>query len=327
MHTDTLQKTLHQARETLTIEGQALLDLAQRLDGQFTAVVERILSLAGRVVVMGMGKSGHVARKVAATLASTGTPAFFVHPAEASHGDLGMLTQADLLLALSNSGETEELTALLPTIKRQGIALAAMTGNARSTLARHADWVLDSRVAREACPLNLAPTASTTAQMALGDALALALLTARGFVAADFARSHPGGALGRRLLTHVRDVMHSGSDLPRVSPEASLLALIHEISAKALGCAAVVDAQGRVQGMFTDGDLRRCIETAPGDLHRLSAGEAMHRQPHTIAADALAADAAHLMEEHGITAVLVVDAHQRLQGIVHIRDLMRAKVI
>jgi len=322
---------LHQARATLELEAQALLALAQRINGNFCAVVQQVLQLAGRVVVMGMGKSGHVARKIAATLASTGTPAFFVHPAEASHGDLGMVTKTDLVLALSNSGETAEITALLPTIKRQGIPLVAMTGKLHSTLARHANWILDSHVAREACPLNLAPTASTTAQMALGDALAMALLRMRGFAAEDFARSHPGGALGRKLLTHVRDVMHSGADLPRVPPAASLPALIHEISAKTLGCAAVVDAAGRVQGMFTDGDLRRHMEAlmdAGGDLRgSLRAEHIMQRQPHTIAAQALASEAARLMEEHGITAVLVVDAQQRLEGIVHIRDLMRAGVI
>ena len=325
---DTLDvpRALRLARETLDIEVHALLAMSQRLDGAFGEVVQRILRLSGRVVVMGMGKSGHVARKVAATLASTGTPAFFVHPAEASHGDLGMVTGADLVLALSNSGETDELTGVLPAIKRQGIALVAMTGGLQSTLARHADWVLDTRVDREACPLNLAPTASTTAQLAMGDALAVALLDARGFGAEDFARSHPGGSLGRKLLTHVRDVMRSGDELPQVSAQASFVELMREMSAKGLGCSAVVDAAGVLQGIFTDGDLRRCVEGG-ADLRALRAGDVMHKGPRTIAAESLAVDAARLMEEHGITAVLVADAQQHLRGVVHIRDLMRAKVI
>ncbi|GGH65085.1 arabinose 5-phosphate isomerase [Comamonas phosphati] len=319
-------RALRLACETLDIEAEALKAMSQRLNGAFSEVVQRILRLSGRVVVMGMGKSGHVGRKVAATLASTGTPAFFVHPAEASHGDLGMLTSDDLVLALSNSGETDELTGVLPAIKRQGIPLVAMTGGLQSTLAKHADWVLDTRVEREACPLNLAPTASTTAQLAMGDALAVALLDARGFGAEDFARSHPGGSLGRRLLTHVRDVMRSGKDLPRVLPEASCVDLMREMSAKGLGCSAVVDAAGVLQGIFTDGDLRRSVE-AGVDLRQRKAAEVMHPRPRTIAADMLAVAAARLMEEHGITSVLVVDAQQHLQGVVHIRDLMRAKVI
>lgn len=319
-------RALRLARDTLGIEADALQAMSQRLDGVFGEVVQRILRLSGRVVVMGMGKSGHVGRKVAATLASTGTPAFFVHPAEASHGDLGMVTGIDLVLALSNSGEADELAALLPAIKRQGIALVAMTGGAQSTLARHADWVLDTRVEREACPLNLAPTASTTAQMAMGDALAVALLDARGFGAEDFARSHPGGALGRKLLTHVRDVMRSGNELPKVGIDASFVELMREMSAKGLGCSAIVDAAGVLQGIFTDGDLRRRVE-AGTDLRALQAGDVMHKGPRTIAEDALAVDAASMMEEHGITAVLVADAQRQLRGVVHIRDLMRAKVI
>ena len=319
-------RALRLACETLDIEAEALKAMSQRLNGAFTEVVQRILRLSGRVVVMGMGKSGHVGRKVAATLASTGTPAFFVHPAEASHGDLGMLTSDDLVLALSNSGETDELTGVLPAIKRQGIPLVAVTGGLQSTLAKHADWVLDTRVEREACPLNLAPTASTTAQLAMGDALAVALLDARGFGAEDFARSHPGGSLGRRLLTHVRDVMRSGKDLPQVLPEASCVDLMREMSAKGLGCSAIVDAAGMLQGIFTDGDLRRSVE-AGVDLRQRKAAEVMHPRPRTIAPDMLAVAAARLMEEHGITSVLVVDAQQHLQGVVHIRDLMRAKVI
>lgn len=319
-------RALRLACETLDIEAEALKAMSQRLNGAFSEVVQRILQLSGRVVVMGMGKSGHVGRKVAATLASTGTPAFFVHPAEASHGDLGMLTSDDLVLALSNSGETDELTGVLPAIKRQGIPLVAMTGGLQSTLAKHADWILDTRVEREACPLNLAPTASTTAQLAMGDALAVALLDARGFGAEDFARSHPGGSLGRRLLTHVRDVMRSGQDLPQVRPEASCVDLMREMSAKGLGCSAIVDAAGVLQGIFTDGDLRRSVE-AGVDLRQHQAADVMHPRPRTIAPDMLAVAAARLMEEHGITSVLVVDAQQHLQGVVHIRDLMRAKVI
>lgn len=319
-------QALRLARDTLDIEVQALQAMSARLDGAFAQAVAKILDLHGRVIVMGMGKSGHVGRKLAATLASTGTPAFFVHPAEASHGDLGMVTEQDLVLALSNSGETDELTSVLPALKRQGVPLIAMTGGLQSTLARHADWVLDTSVAREACPLNLAPTASTTAQLALGDALAMALLEARGFRAEDFARSHPGGSLGRKLLTHVGDVMRSGEDMPVVAPEASFSDLMRAMSAKNLGMAVVVAADGRVQGIFTDGDLRRCIE-AGMDLRSKQARDVLHAQPRSIAREALAAEAAQLMERHGITSVLVVDSQQVLQGIVHIRDLMRAKVI
>jgi len=275
---------------------------------------------------MGMGKSGHVGRKTAATLASTGTPALFVHPAEASHGDLGMIQSQDLVLALSNSGESEELSAILPLLKRLGITLVAITGGAGSTLARHADIVLDSSVAKEACPLNLAPTASTTAQLAWGDALAVALLDARGFRAEDFARSHPGGALGRRLLTHVRDVMRAGEQVPRVSPSATFGQLMQEMSSKGLGASAIVDASGRPVGVFTDGDLRRLIETGT-DLRALTAEQVMRPQPKTVRADALAAQAVELMEHHRITSVLVVDAHGLLCGALNSNDLMRAKVI
>ncbi|MCT9811515.1 KpsF/GutQ family sugar-phosphate isomerase [Acidovorax sp. Be4] len=319
-------RALELARETLGIEAQALQALSDRLSPAFAQVVERILALRGRVVVMGMGKSGHVGRKIAATLASTGTPAFFVHPGEASHGDLGMVTEADLVLALSNSGESDEIAALLPALRRQGVPLVGMTGGAESTLARHADWVLDTRVEREACPLNLAPTASTTAQLAMGDALAVALLDARGFRAEDFARSHPGGALGRKLLTHVGDVMRSGEDIPRVPAEASFLELMREMSAKGLGASAIVGPQGELRGIFTDGDLRRRIE-AGDDLLSTTAGAVMHPQPRTIRVDALAVDAARLMEQHGITSVLVVEGADQLVGVVHIRDLLRAKVI
>ena len=288
--------------------------------------MEKILALRGRVVVMGMGKSGHIGRKIAATLASTGTPAMFVHPAEASHGDLGMITPDDLVLAISNSGESQEMAAILPVLKRLGAPIVAMTGNAESTMAKHADLWLDSAVDKEACPLNLAPTASTTAQLALGDALAVALLDARGFRAEDFARSHPGGALGRKLLTHVSDVMRSGDDTPRVLPGTAFSALMREMSAKGLGATAVVDADDRVLGIFTDGDLRRLLEQGV-DLRAKTAADVMHVSPCVISRHALAVDAADLMESRRITSVLVVDDAGRLCGAVNSNDLMRAKVI
>jgi arabinose-5-phosphate isomerase len=275
---------------------------------------------------MGMGKSGHVGRKIAATLASTGTPAFFVHPAEASHGDLGMLTAADLVLAISNSGESEELAVLLPALLRLGVVLVAMTGRPASTLAQHAHWVLSCAVEQEACPLNLAPTASTTAQMALGDALAVALLDARGFREEDFARSHPGGSLGRRLLMHVRDLMRSGEALPAVPPQASLDELLRAMTGKGLGAAAVAAAAPRPLGIFTDGDLRRLIERGV-ELRGLRAEQVMHRQPRTVREDALAVTAAEVMEQHRVTSVLVVDEAGRLVGALNSNDLMRAKVI
>lgn len=314
------------ARRTLEIEADALLALRGRLGGGFTGALAAILACTGRVVVMGMGKSGHVGNKIAATLASTGTPAFFVHPAEASHGDLGMVTPQDVVLALSNSGESDELTALLPVLKRLGVTLIAMTGRPQSTLARHADFVLDSGVEKEACPLNLAPTASTTAQLALGDALAVALLDARGFREEDFARSHPGGALGRKLLTHVRDVMRSGEAVPRVAPGAGFFDLMREMSAKGLGAAAIVDDAGRLQGVFTDGDLRRRLE-AGIDLRTLTAEQVMSPGGRRIGPDALAAEAAALMEQARINTLLVVDAAGVLVGAVSTNDLMRAKVI
>lgn len=319
-------RALHLARETFDIEAQALLGLKDRTDERFARAVEVLLKVRGRVVVMGMGKSGHIGRKIAATLASTGTPAMFVHPAEASHGDLGMIKAVDAVLAISNGGESDEITSILPVLKRLGAPLLALTGNPRSTLARHADIVLDSGVAKEACPLNLAPTASTTAQLALGDALAVALLDARGFKAEDFARSHPGGALGRKLLTHLSDVMRKGDAVPRVGPDASFGDLMREMSAKGLGASAIVDPQGRVLGIFTDGDLRRLIEKG-ADLRGASAGEVMHANPRTIRDDVLAAEAAQMMEQHRITNVLVVDAAGVLVGAVNSNDLMRAKVI
>ena len=320
------QRAIALAQETLAIEASAVMELKGRIGTSFAQAVALVLSIRGRVVVMGMGKSGHVGRKIAATLASTGTPAMFVHPAEASHGDLGMITAQDLVLAISNSGESQEMAVLLPVLKRLGTPLIAMTGNAQSTMAQHADLWLDCAVAKEACPLNLAPTASTIAQMALGDALAVALLDARGFRAEDFARSHPGGALGRKLLTHVSDVMRSGDAVPRVAPDASFSELMREMSAKGLGAAAIVNAQGQLLGIFTDGDLRRLVEQGR-DLRSSVASDVMHTQPKTIGLHALAVDAAELMESHRITSVLVLDAKGNLCGAVSSNDLMRAKVI
>jgi arabinose-5-phosphate isomerase len=319
-------QALELARDTLRIEADAVAAAASRLDAGFSEAVRLMLAAKGRVVVMGMGKSGHVGRKVAATLASTGTPALFVHPAEASHGDLGMITAADVVLAISNSGESDELTVLLPVLKRMHVALVAMTSRRDSSLGRHAAVWLDTSVAREACPLNLAPTASTTVQLAVGDALAVALLDARGFKPEDFARSHPGGSLGRKLLTHVRDVMRSGDAVPRVPQSATLMALMREMSAKGLGASAVVDDAGAILGIFTDGDLRRLIETGT-DLRTAMACDVMHPNPRTVTQDALAVDAADLMEAHRISSVLVVDGAGRLCGAVNTHDLMRAKVI
>ena len=318
--------TLHMAREALDIEAQALLAMKDRLDERFVQAAALILGASGRVVVTGMGKSGHVGTKIAATLASTGTPAMFMHPGEASHGDLGMIQAGDVVLGLSNSGESDELVAILPVIKRLGVPLIAMTGGLQSSLARHANVVLDTGVAKEACPLNLAPPASTTAQMAMGDALAVALLDARGFKPEDFARSHPGGSLGRRLLTHVSDIMRKGDDVPRVTPEASFSELMQEMSRKGLGATSVVNAQGQVLGVFTDGDLRRLIEKGL-DLRQLKASDVMHANPRTLRDDALAAEAADLMEAHRITSVLVVNAQGELGGAINTNDLMRAKVI
>ena len=314
----------------LGIEAQALLALQQRIAGPmaaaFAQAVKTMLACRGRVVVMGMGKSGHVGRKIAATLASTGTPAMFVHPAEASHGDLGMVTPADVVIALSNSGESDELNAILPVLKRLGVPLIAITGRADSTLASHAELVLDSAVAEEACPLNLAPTASTTAQMALGDALSVALLDARGFAAEDFARSHPGGSLGRKLLTHVRDVMRQGERVPAVRPDTGFVDTMKEMSAKGIGCAAIVDDAGRPIGIFTDGDLRRLIEGG-GDVRQLRAGAVMRPDPKRVRADALAVEAADVMEIAKVTSVLVVDEAGVLVGALTSNDLLRAKVI
>ncbi len=314
------------ARKTFEIEAAAVLGLAGRVGPEFAEAVALMMACRGRVVVMGMGKSGHIGRKIAATLASTGTPAMFVHPAEASHGDLGMITGQDLVLAISNSGESEELTSILPVLSRQGVPLVAITGGMQSALARHARVTLDSSVAQEACPLNLAPTASTTAQLALGDALAVALLDVRGFKEEDFARSHPGGALGRKLLTHVSDVMRRGDDVPKVGLDTGFTDLMREMSSKGLGASAVVDGAQHVLGIFTDGDLRRLVEKGV-DLRSSKAGDVMKANPRTVRSDALAVEAVALMEQFRITSVLVVDEGGVLCGALNSNDLMRAKVI
>ena len=314
-------------RRVFEIEQDALAAVAARIDGAFTAACQAILAGRGRVVCTGMGKSGHVARKIAATLASTGTPAFYVHPGEAAHGDLGMVTDADIVLALSYSGESDELLLLLPALKRQGNTVIAMTGRPESSLAREADVHLDVSVPAEACPLHLAPTSSTTASLAMGDALAVALLEARGFTADDFARSHPAGALGRRLLLHITDVMHAGDDVPRIGPDASVSEALVEMSRKRLGMTAVVDADGRLLGLYTDGDLRRSLDDAAADLRATRIADVMTRGPKTIDAVALAVEAAQLMEAHKINALLVVDGDQRVVGALNIHDLLRARVV
>lgn len=320
------EHSIELAREVLRIEAGAVAALASRLDEQFVAAVRLLLACRGRVVVTGVGKSGHIARKIASTLASTGTPSFFVHPAEASHGDLGMITRDDVVLALSYSGESDELRTILPIVKRLGAKLIALTGNGRSTLAMLADVTLDARVDKEACPLDLAPTASTAAALALGDALAIAALDARGFGHDDFARSHPAGALGRRLLTHVRDVMRSGDDIPRVDDRATLADAVLEISRKRMGMTAVVDQAGRLAGIFTDGDLRRSLERGI-DIRATSVAAAMTRGPRSIRQEALAAEAVDLMEANRITQLPVVDADGRVVGALNIHDLLRAKVL
>jgi len=319
-------EALASARRTLQTETQGLQDLSDRLDDSFGAAVRLLLDCRGRVVVSGLGKTGHIARKIAATLASTGTPAFFVHAAEAVHGDLGMITADDVLIALSYSGTGTELLTIVPVLRRMGARLISITGNPESDLARLADVHLDASVAQEACPLSLAPTASTTASLALGDALAVACMEARGFGKEDFARSHPGGALGRRLLTHVRDVMRQGKDLPTVPEDAPLFRALEEISAKRMGMTAVVDAAGRPAGIFTDGDLRRLIERQ-GDVRGLSVAAGMSRNPRSIGPDALAAEAAQIMDTLRLNQMLVVDAQGMLLGALHIHDLMAAKVV
>lgn len=321
------ERALALARDVLATEASAIRALEKRLGASFLAAARALYECRGRVVVTGIGKSGHIARKVAATLASTGTPAFFVHAAEASHGDLGMITSDDIVLLLSNSGETDELVTLVPHLKRQGARLIALTGNEQSSLAFAADVHLDASVDTEAGPLGLAPTASTTAALALGDALALTLLDARGFSVEDFARSHPGGSLGRKLLTHVRDVMRTGDALPTVPLTASFAEAIVEISGKGMGMTAVVDKDRRVAGIFTDGDLRRCL-TRVGDFGAVKLAELMTPNPRTIGADRLAIDCVELMETPPkVSQLLVVDDERRLVGALHLHDLFRAKVV
>ncbi|MBV2209905.1 MAG: KpsF/GutQ family sugar-phosphate isomerase [Thermomonas sp.] len=314
-------------RRVFAIEAEALNAVAGRIDGAFSAACRAILACKGRVVCTGMGKSGHVARKIAATLASTGTPAFYMHPGEAAHGDLGMVTDADVLLALSYSGESDEILLLLPALKRQGNTVIAMTGRPQSSLASEADLHLDVAVPTEACPLHLAPTSSTTASLAMGDALAIALLEARGFTADDFARSHPAGALGRRLLLHITDVMHVGDEVPKVTPDASISAALMEMSRKRLGMTAIVDETDTLLGLYTDGDLRRSLDDAQIDLRNTRIDAVMTRAPKTINTEALAVEAAQMMEAHKISGLLVTNAQGTLVGALNIHDLLRARVV
>jgi arabinose-5-phosphate isomerase len=326
METQNYTSRLECAREVLRTEAEAIEALASRLNGAFSQAIDMILACKGRLVITGMGKSGHVARKIAATLASTGTPAFFVHPAEAVHGDLGMIMRDDVLLALSNSGESDEVLAMWPALKRKGVRTIAMTGRDTSTMARLADIHLDAHVDREACPLGLAPTTSTTAQMALGDALAVTLMSDRSFREEDFAMSHPAGSLGRRLLVRVADIMHQGDELPCVRDDASLKDALLEISKKGLGLTAVVDKQGMLVGVFTDGDLRRTLDRTQ-DLSGVRIAEVMTRSPRTITADALATEAVEQMESAHILCLLVLDAQGQLAGALNMHDLFRAGVV
>ena len=314
------------AREVLEIEARAVNSLRARLDETFATACKLIDDTPGRIVVTGMGKSGHISSKIAATLASTGKPAFFMHPAEASHGDLGMITGQDLVLAISYSGETQEVVTILPLVKRMGAKLVSMTGNPKSTLARIADVHLDVGVSEEACPLNLAPTASTTAMLAMGDALAVALLKNRGFTAEDFARSHPSGSLGKRLLLRVGDVMRTGDDIPAVGPGVRLRDGLMEMTQKGLGMTAVVDDDRHILGIFTDGDLRRALD-AGADVHTTSMAEVVHGNCRTTAEDILAAEAVHVLEENKITSLLVADDDNRLIGALNIHDLFRAGIM
>ncbi|TDK65917.1 KpsF/GutQ family sugar-phosphate isomerase [Sapientia aquatica] len=324
------ERILQLASSTLTIEADAIAALNQRIssktDSSFVDAVKLLLNCQGRVVVSGIGKSGHIARKIAATFASTGTPAFFVHAAEAAHGDLGMVTANDVFIAISYSGEAGELISIMPLIKRMGAHLIAITGNPDSRLAQLADIHLNAHVDKEACPLNLAPTASTTVTLALGDALAVAVLDASGFREEDFARSHPGGALGRRLLTHVRDVMRSGEQIPSVQSDCSLVAALLEITKKGIAMTAIVDADNTLLGVFTDGDLRRLLERLH-DFSDVNIADVMHKNPRTIGPDRLAVEAVKLMETHRINQLLVADQEGKLVGALHIHDLTRAKVI
>ncbi|WP_018140183.1 KpsF/GutQ family sugar-phosphate isomerase [Thioalkalivibrio sp. ALJ7] len=319
------ETTRNLALAVLKDEAEAVRNLARRIDDSFLEACRCILKCKGRVIVTGMGKSGHIGSKLAATLASTGTPAFFVHPGEASHGDLGMITREDVVIALSNSGETDEILTILPLIRRLGVPLIAMTGNPGSRLGADATVHLDVSVEREACPLGLAPTSSTTAALAMGDALAVAVLDARGFTANDFARSHPGGRLGRRLLVHVADIMHTGDAIPRITPEAPLKDALFEITRKGLGLVIVAGADDRIQGVFTDGDLRRTLD-AGHSLDGLTIGEAMTTGGHTAQPDWLAVEALETMESRRINALPVTDADQHLVGVINMHDLLRAGV-
>lgn len=314
-------------RRVFTVEIRALQALQARIGPDFEAACAALMGCHGRVVCTGMGKSGHIATKIAATLASTGTPAFFMHPGEASHGDLGMVMDGDVVLALSNSGETEEILTIVPALRRQGNRLIVLSGRPESSLARLADVHLDVSVTEEACPLGLAPTSSTTAALVMGDALAVALLEARGFTAEDFARSHPAGALGRRLLLHISDVMHTGADIPSVGQTASASEALLEMSRKRLGMTAIVDSGNLLLGVFTDGDLRRALDVSDLDLRSTPVANLMARQPKTIRAEQLAVEAAHLMEEHKISALVVVDGDNRVIGALNIHDLLRARVV
>jgi arabinose-5-phosphate isomerase len=314
------------AREVLEIESRAVDRLRERLGEDFATACRLIVATPGRVVVTGMGKSGHISSKIAATLASTGTPSFFMHPAEASHGDLGMITEQDTLLAVSYSGETDEVLTILPLVKRMGARLISMTGNTNSTLAQAADAHLDVSVAEEACPLNLAPTASTTATLAMGDALAVALLKNRGFTAEDFARSHPSGSLGKRLILRVADVMREGDGIPVVGPDVRLRDGLMEMTEKGLGMTAIVDAENRILGIFTDGDLRRALD-AGADVHHTPMSEVMHEGSKSISADVLAAEAVHILEENKITSLLVANEDGQLIGALNIHDLFRAGIM
>ena len=316
----------NQARRVLEIEARAIQGLIPRLDAAFAQACELCLACAGRVVVTGMGKSGHVAGKIAATLASTGTPAFFVHPGEASHGDLGMITPKDLVVAVSNSGETAEIITILPLLKRSGVELITLTGKSDSTLAQAATVNLDIGVDEEACPLNLSPTASTTAALAMGDALAVPLLESRGFTREDFARSHPGGTLGRRLLLLVGDLMHTGEEVPKVSPDTLLAGGLVEMTAKGLGITAIVDAKGKLEGVYTDGDLRRSLDNAV-DVHATTMREVMTKNAKTVRPKLLAAEAVRLLEQHKITSLIVVDADTTVIGALNVHDLFRAGVM
>ena len=318
---------LESGRRVFGTEILGLQANSDRLDASFVAACHLMLGCQGRIVCLGMGKSGHVARKIAATLASTGTPAFFVHPGEAGHGDLGMITDADVVLAISYSGESDEIIMLLPVLKRQGNALITLTGRPESTMAREATVHLDVSVPQEACPLSLAPTASTTAAMAMGDALAVSLLEARGFTADDFARSHPAGALGRRLLLHINDIMHTGAEIPKVLPTSSISEALVEISSKRLGLTAIVDEQDHLLGLYTDGDLRRTLDDDAINLRTTSIADVMTRSPKTIQSDALAVEAARLMESHKISGLLVLNPEQKLVGALNIHDLLRARVV